>query len=349
VTSKTRAVAAVAATTVLGVTALVAPSQALAAPSPKVEVRSAHISRDTLIKSARKGNQVAKSTKGAAKVQQYLDQESRQGRLLDEGDVSVAEVPVPEIPGASLTIAWTGGWVPAGLSVQQATDGQGGIAQGIGVETNPAEQTGTPSAPAAVGAGFEGAKDPKNMYTKDAWTDCATVWFKANTTDHQLITCYEKWAQRGTSHWVYNRWGYWTRSDDAGNYKTTEFTIRSRPWAGKEGDVHKLNKYVPTNPSNTCTDRGNLTLGGTFSGVTGQVGIPVRTCSNTILKSDPAKKMIGIGIEGTEPGRQIRLDIAGDYTAKNNVVVPQFADYSWATVTRNWLIDYDYLNKDSGW
>jgi hypothetical protein len=352
----TRAFIAFAAVATCTVATAAVPSVASAAPTEKISatVRAEKVSRDSLLKVARKGDKVAKSERSAAKVRQFLDEEAQRGNLRNEADVYVAEVNDPVRAGKKITVAWASNETPPNVMVQSATAPEGTeLATAFALETVPESQE-TTLQPAGIagGSGFAPAASPKNMYeyTANIHT-CTNVWFTgASGTDHKLETCYEKWAQRGTSHWVYNRWAYFTRTPTNinGEY-TSEFTIRSRPWNTKKDLVYKLNRFVPTDPTNSCQDRGNLTLGGTYSGVTGSVAIPVRTCSTTILKSDYPSKMIGIAHEGSEPARQIRLDIAGDYLAKDSVVVPVFADYAWVTLS-NWAgIGKDFLWKETGW
>ncbi|MER7280614.1 hypothetical protein ABT369_39855 [Dactylosporangium sp. NPDC000244] len=350
-----RSLLAIAAVAAIGTVAPIATDTASAAPAERhtPAVRSAHLGGDTLKSTAQRGDRIDRSGRAGKHVRDYLDQEARRGRMLNEADVSVASVPDPLNPGENVDIAWTGEQPVTDISLQQVDDNGRSGAQAIGVQLLRDGQEQAGIAQPNGGSGYDAASSASNMYKQN--NGCVTVWFSNDYSpdQHQLISCFEKWAQSGTNHWVYNRWGLWTRATDYGGHfaSTKEFTIRSRPWAGQEPRLTSLNSWQPPGPSSSCQERGSLSLGGTYGGVTGTVSIPMRTCSNTILKNNTSTKMIGIGIEGSEPGRQIRIDVAGDYNAQNNWIIPTWADYAWAQVDF-WggdLYHEYYLNKDSGW
>ncbi|MGX6605137.1 hypothetical protein ACWKSP_23825, partial [Micromonosporaceae bacterium Da 78-11] len=298
------------------------------------------------------------STTESAVVRNLVTAQARGGKPVNAGTVKVATVPDPLQSGKEVTVAWTGDQPPADIAMQAVTAPNGSGAGAIGVKFGDETQAPPAQAPKADapvtsgGSGYTAGLNAKNMYLYG--NDCTTVFFNAawaGGNRHQVITCYEKWAQSGTDHWVYNRWGLFTRATGGSvAAKTKEFTIRSRPWKG-DPSVRKLNKWAPEGPSSTCTDRGNITLGGTYSGVTGQVAIPIRTCNTTLIKSDTSAKMIGIGQEGSDVGQQVRLDVAGDFNAKDKKVIPVWADYVWAEVTFGANPPHSQIinPKDSGW
>jgi hypothetical protein len=333
----------------------VSPPAAQASPIRSTPTaREAHFSGDLLKQSGRQGNLLAGSDKQQTHLHQFLDRESREGRLLNDSDVTVTTLPDPFRSGRTVDVAWSGARPPADVALQWLDDGKAGGAQAIGVKpaVNDAIVTSAPGV-AAGGSGYDTAVSPSNMYRQN--NGCVTVWFNAaySSQDHQLVSCFEKWAQPGTNHWIYNRWGLWTRATDPGGYaETREFTVRSRPWKGQESRLTQLNSWQPAGPSSTCQELGALKIGGTYSGVTGEISVPIRTCSNTILKVDPSTRMIGIGIEGSESGRQMRVDVAGDYKASNSSVVPTWADYTWVQVDycpQPFRCHEYWLNKESGW
>ncbi len=198
------------------------------------------------------------------------------------------------------------------------------------------------------------------------------MWFKANyptkdNADNQLVTCYEKFNQPKTQHWIYNRWALWTPAEGTTalghDVTTTDFTIRSRPWKGTESKLVKLNKWAPTSPGTQCKAGATTTLGGTYEGVTGSITIPLTdACRTNELRVDTATRAIGIDFSGSQKG-QLRLDVAGDFDAAKKydpsdlTTRPDFADYSWMELTYCETGDlglclerkHQLLNKDAGW
>jgi hypothetical protein len=297
-----------------------------------------------------------------SRVADFLDGRARAGNLLRKSDIRVATVANPLSAGHDITVVWSGPSEPGDIRLQSVGDDKAG-ASGLAIEFNPgtAEEAVGTSANLAGGSGYDAGTSPKNMYTKSTWNGCHNAYWDASysTTDYHVESCWEKWAQSGTKHWIYNRWGLFTRPDSSTAHPDIrDFTIRSRPWKvdlnHASSFVAKLNSWQPTGPSQTCSTK-TATLGGTYSGISGTLGIPVQTCSTSVLHIDTGQKEIGIGVEGHEPtGRQIRVDVGGDYDATSATPIPVWADYAWATVRYNsgpqTVQDTDdYVLKDSGW
>ncbi|TMQ90715.1 hypothetical protein ETD83_34175 [Actinomadura soli] len=305
----------------------------------------------------------------AGYVQRYLDSQARIGRLVNEEKVQIATVPNPLHRGTDMTVAWDGARVPANISLGQVT-GETGGKLGVGITFDDVKDApGTPDE-GSGGTGYDSAVQTKNMTKIN--NNCATVWFKPkyptrDNADNQLVTCYEKFNQPKTQHWVYNRWALWTPAEGhtalGHDVKTTDFTIRSRPWKGTESRVINLNKWAPTSPSTQCKDGATMTLGGSYAGVEGSITIPFSgACKTNELRIDATTKMIGIDFSGSQKG-QMRLDVAGDFDSAqkydpNNVTTkPDFADYSWMELTYCEEGDlgiclesqHKLTNKDAGW
>lgn len=323
--------------------------------------------------------QLQKATKSAAAlpssddrarryVDKYLESQAKIGRFLDKTQVHIATLSNPLIRDTHLTVAWDGKRTPLGISLGRVKGDTGGK-YGVGVifanDTTEAAATSF----GFGGAGYDSALSAENMTEKS--NNCASVYYtpdypSVNGADHQLITCYEKFFQPNTQHWIYNRWSLWTPAEASGgplgyNSRTTDFTIRSRPWRGYESRLVKLNKWAPLAPNSDCADAGNLTIGGTYFGITGQITFPVHKCENTELRITPETREIGIDFTGEKTG-QMALDVAGDFDAArvynpgDATTEPVFADYNWTEVTYCTTSDFgcvekrqQLLNKDAGW
>ncbi|MBL7262160.1 hypothetical protein [Paractinoplanes lichenicola] len=377
---KSRGIAAAVAS-IAGIASLgFMPGSAQAAPDevPSLEVRSARITGADILKYSHRADEAGMNAAGTsartdaagkrsvgakekARVADYMNRQARSGRLLRSSDVRVATVPSPVSPGHDITLVWGAKRVPSELRMQQVGDDENG-AMGLAIEFAPdgtEETRGAEPAQLSGGSGYDNAINPKNMYTKSIWTGCANAYWdsKYSSTDYHVESCYEKWAQSGTNHWVYNRWGLFTRPDSSTvKPDIRDFTIRSRPWKQDLNHINyvsKLNSWAPPGPTSKCETK-TYTVGGGAAGGSASVGIPIQTCSTTILHIDTGQKMIGIGVEGHEPtGRQARLDVGGDYNATNKTAVPVWADYAWATVQylgpQGTTRKDEYVLKDSGW
>lgn len=321
---------------VYGVTvmAMVAVASLLSVPGPASasapadEIRVAEISPATIKAHAQRADKVSRSdSAGRSKVREYLDDQARRGRLLNEQDVHVASVANPLRPGRQVHFAWDGASTPR-LLLQEAGDADVG---GMAVAAT-REEAGSGPASGRFGAGYDGAVAWNNMYLSN--NECYFIYFDSyySSLQHQLVSCFEKWAQPGSDHWVYNRWSLWTRADDGPTpyyARTKELTIRARPSKGVEWKVKKLNSWAPAGPSQSCQELGNISIGGSYA----SISVPIRTCNTTQLSISP--KAIGIKLfEGSYYGtmRQHRIDVVGDFTANDRYVVPSFADYNWVEV-----------------
>jgi hypothetical protein len=346
------------------------PVAAHAAEKSDPPVRSARIasadflnvshSADTAAVAVAGARSAARASKESTRVNDFLDRRARSGKLLKKSDVRVATVENPLTAGQDITLVWEGSKAPGNMALQAVGDEKNG-AMGLGIEFVPdgTEKLDDKQAGLAGGSGYGPAADPKNMYRYR--NGCANAYWDSSysSDDYHVENCWEKWAQSGTNHWVYNRWGLFTRPNSStANPDIRDFTIRSRPWKvdlnHPSSYVSKLNSWQPPGPSNTCVT-STYNVGGGAGGVSASVGIPIQTCNTTILHVDTGQKMLGIGVEGHEPtGRQVRLDIGGDFNATNSTAVPVWADYAWATVRyisgpQTVTDTDDYVLKDSGW
>jgi hypothetical protein len=267
------------------------------------------------------------------------------GVFLDVGQVKVASMDNPLSPGQPLEIAWSGRSVPAGIHLHRL-DQAGETTVGVNVAFAPPtaeslQATRMTAGTAEVGSGFEGVGDHPNMYKED--NACYTVWFTPEfptqldsqgfMTQHQMNTCWEVWAQDATVHFVYNRWATWTLAVPSSSVEhvfTQDFSILSRPWSGG-GAIAQLNSSTPAQGSSNCVELGSATIGGTYSGITAQVTIPVHKCTTTWVHFDANQKMFGLDWDGFTSNRQLFLDAAGDYNAINATALPSWADQTYVS------------------
>lgn len=300
------------------------------------------------------------------RVQRHLAERAQSGHYLDASQVKAASIPNPLDTSKNIDLVWSGERDPGAVRVNQRIQGDDGGAIGVNVTFNPPKRTtrngpSQASATAALGSGFEGATSHPNMYSEG--NDCYTVWFNptyssVNNNDHQMNTCWEIWAQDKTVHFIYNRWALWTIARPARaavEANTVDFSILSRPWKTRAGDIEKINKSTPAAGSTTCTDVLPITIGGAYGGTSGQITIPVHRCETTWIHFDRNKNQFGIDWDGSSPN-QLRLDAAGDYNAINKTVLPVWADQTFAAVEWcNWddwcVVGYDenWKYQDSGW
>ncbi|MEU8230059.1 hypothetical protein AB0C12_10690 [Actinoplanes sp. NPDC048967] len=205
---------------------------------------------------------------------------------------------------------------------------------------------------APAGNGYDYGTAPKNMY-RYKYGCIEQYWESTGVSDHYLWSCWEKWAESGTRHWIYNRFGRFHRANYSWIPYTREFTIRSRPWAGSDA-ITSLNQATPTASATTCEATQTVTIGASAAGVSGQIGIPLHRCDSTNPVGTWGRKEIGVQFLGKTSKVVLYGDTAGDYTAKDKTVVPTWADYTWAAVDRKYgdlnLTTLDeFVRKDSGW
>jgi hypothetical protein len=358
----------------LVVAAVITPqSMALAAePSPKrptvdLQVRAVRHEAKDIDPNIKTSREVANDAKARQRVDDYYRSASRAGRLVDETSVRYLSLPDPVDPRITVDMAFPGSKKPA--SVSYAT--QAGGISAVGTEWAPDLDGNASLAPNyRAGSGFDGAISTSNMTIDDAWT--SDQWFTAQVnhgSDHYLITAYEAWRPTsGTGHWVYNRWGLFTRAYDYSswwesvNYYIYDYTVASRPWSGTTG-VGTLYQFEPPGPVQSCPDNPpTFTLGASFGGINVGATIPLRQCTTILQLSNVSAKTIKIDLFPDGQGQwtadqQKRLDVAGRY-ARNGSAWPTWADYNYVEVQACWWVLGDgtvcyspaaYVKKDSGW
>lgn len=316
------------------------------------------VDASTLQKAARPASKV--NAKAEVRLQSnvsgHLDKLARAGQLTDTAEVQVATVTDPNNANAQVQLVWDQGKTPQKVY----TAAVAGEFAGFGSIFNDADDAAPAAAKAAApaGSGYDSASNKSKMYKLKNGSGCIEQWWEpkaASIPDHYLWSCYEKWAEAGTDHWIYNRWGRFSRANSSMTPETREFTLRSRPWNYQSNsDVKSLNSATPTASSTTCTDVANVEVGFERAGVSGKLTVPLHRCNDTHPVGTWGRKEIGVQFQGKTKDVVRYLDMAGDYTAGDKKVVPTWADYSWVTVaedTTEWpvLTEEDYIRKDSGW
>ncbi|GIF08484.1 hypothetical protein [Actinoplanes siamensis] len=338
--------AVIALVTVAG--SLLFPSLATAAEKPTITVDT--VDATALGKATRRASKVgSKEAKLQVRVKGHVDKLARAGRLTDTAQVQVAAVPDPNIAGAEVNLLWDEGKAPHKVTVAKVAEDGKETPVGFGsifLDTQTDEQV-TPA-----GDGYDYGTAPKNMY-RYKYGCIEQYWESTGVDDHYLWSCWEKWAEKGTNHWIYNRFGRFSRADYSWIPYTREFTIRSRPWAGSDA-ITALNSATPTASATNCEATQTVTLGFTRAGVSGQLGIPLHRCDSVNPVGTWGRKEIGVQFKGKTTKKVLYDDMAGDYTAKDKTVVPSWADYTWAAVDRKYgdfsLTTLDeFVRKDSGW
>jgi len=288
-------------------------------------------------------------------VDQHIQEQAADNRLLADSDVNVAIVDNP-LSGGRIGLVWEHGSAPVRVDVFRAARPDGSTAdEGLAAAfTETAE-----SEPAASGSGFGYSPgiNPVGMYP---YSDgCRTIFFVpdyAANRDHKTTTCFQKWAEHGTDQWIYNRWAEFLQGDPSDSLfdhaRTVDFTIRSRPWAGQESKVNRISTWTPLGGGKTCSEVLN------FSVTLGSVGlsVPVHQCETRTSLANATAKSMGVDWDGSTSS-QLFLDFGLGLHAANSTVVPVYADYVWAEVQH--CEDSDclvgawhsqYLTwRDSGW
>lgn len=263
---------------------------------------------------------------------------------------------------------WSGDYKPAKIRITRATEvGRSGSDTGYGVISGSTVDSAPDVDTSLGGFGFAGAISYSGM--SRAGNDCNTYYFnpgydsKGTASDdfhwHTLTSCYEKWHRSGSTTWVYNRWGVFTRATPryrdltlTGAY-IKDFSIRTRQWKGYESRFANLNDWAPRAGGSTCTDVANTT----FSWGGASIQFPVHKCENLTMvgiskKTSPVRFEIGSVWTG-KTEQQRYGDVAGNFAASNATTTLVFADYSWMEVCA-----YDFLGcpgstylkqADSGW
>jgi hypothetical protein len=343
---------------------VVAASPARADPAEaEPRLRTVRFSATDLMAAARRADRLGTSSITLRKrVNEYLDQQARAGRLIDERLVSAAALPDPFKPGAEIHVVWDSSSIVQAIVLAQADFADGGNQVGMGVEVGGVPRsTRAARGPTATGSGFDAIRTQRNMY-KEA-SGCVDTWFDPrypSSRDHKMVSCFELWGQDRTVHWVYNRWQLWTPAvPSAGTYRTTDLYAAARPWRGLESRMARLNDWEPRSLDATCYTAATASLSGTYGGVTGQVSIPIQKCEDYWLDISSSTRKIGIDYQlddDTNSGRQgqMYMDVAGDFDAINATVEPVMADYNWATVRsctgpQTVCSKRSFVRKDDGW
>jgi hypothetical protein len=297
-------------------------------------------------------------------VDQYLEQQARAGRLIDERTARVASLPDPYQAGKRIDIVWAGAKAPSSVSYFLEDRGKS-VTTSMSVLLEPSLEAAEPDALAdtTVGSGYDYASSAVGMVKRDGY--CATTWFTAwySSQDHHLESCFQSFQQPNTGNWIYNRWStfayapaHWSESAFV-----TDFYVASRPWKGTNGNyITNLDGWKPGASSSTCTTvaDGTLTIGsGTSIGIT----FPIHQCKDFIPASISSSKTIGLDLFVDGQGKRtatpvIQMDVAGYFRANTTRTDVWWADYNWVSVqwcseALGFLCDpsENFVAKDSGW
>lgn len=295
-------------------------------------------------------------TASSESVDEYIEYQARNGNLVDSEDVRAMSLDDPLGEG-SIDIVWVDGLTPTEVNRSKLDLEDDASQSGIGIAVAQDLASKDDTDPHPVGMGYSFA-EPNGMYRQayDCWSGYFDPFYASVAGNHhQMVSCYEKWAESGTRAWAYNRWSLWSKADPViGRSATIDYTIRSRPWTGTEHAVTSLNSWVPTSPSSQCSPGGDFSLQQGGVGIT----VPIANCEDTAILIDLGAQELGIDWDGVDTGRQRSLDFAMHVTANNTTIVPTFADYVWAEV-RDCGISvcsgitapgtYKYVHRDSGW
>lgn len=264
--------------------------------------------------------------KSAARVQAFMDEASRSGRLVDIARVRVATVNDPF--AGQVDMVWDDLGDAQYLGVTHlGTDkaGQTGLAASFSEPTSAA-----PLTPGPGGFGYESGYSLSGLYEFNR--GCRTVYFDSaylSTQDHWTTTCYQKMAKSGTDKWVYNRWALFNRAKPEYGLRgeILDFTTRSRPWKGYESRVVALDGWTPAVGSGNCTE----TVQFKFEYAGASVMIPLHRCSTTRVLPEANIRSMGMDWDG-RTSSQLYEDYGMAFRAANTTVVPILADYLWAEV-----------------
>jgi hypothetical protein len=337
---------------------LLAPESATASPGTELTVKETVIGAPTLGALTRRSDEVRADSEVQlrSRIDSHLDKAAKAGRLFDAREVKIAAVPDPTLAGEEIHLVWDEGRMPQQITVADVTKGKHSY-RGYGSIF--VDEASVSSAQPA-GGGYEfGAGH--NMYRQkygfieQFWND-SSGW--RSPASHYLWAGWEKWAEAGTDHWVYNRWGRFTKANDSPPFYTKyvrEVTLRSRPWAGSDA-VRQLNAATPTQSATSCEEIASYTIGYGYGGGNAAVTVPMHRCSQVYPVGVWSRKEIGVQFMGYSLNKVMYVDMAGDYSAKDRYVVPVWADYAW--VGTQDCVDgpggeqcelNQYSRRDSGW
>lgn len=319
---------------------------ASAAPASKPTVVT--ISASELLGTPKRFQGAAAADQADAKA--FALGQARQGRAVDAARLWIGSGTDPLTHGR-VSAVWEGSYKPREFRFA-ASHGAVSNADGFGVAMAD-DADGVRINSATAGFGFMGAVSWTNMYRYAG--ACSTATFDAwySGTNHSLTTCFEKWARSGTDNWIYNRWALFTQAQQQW-WETfwptiDDFTIRSRPWKGLESRVWQLGAWQPASGGSTCSDIANVDV----SIGAAKITVPIHRCESLTALPDANQHSMGLDWNGSTTDQRY-LDMAFALRAANTVVVPVYADYSWAIVnscTTLHICNIDEVAnlKDAGW
>lgn len=330
----------------------------------QAKVRIERFGEAELQSAARSANALSTlDAKSRSKVKDHLDEAARNGRLVDESQMKVAELADPHSPGEKITLTWDSPKAPNELLYSQRESATGARNMAIGLQMGGGDATGMPTEKKRdpqAGSGYAAVFGIDNMYRQD--NGCSTGWFRPmypSDYDHKMVSCYEVFGLDKTPIFVYNRWALWTPAA-TGPYErawTVDMEVSSRPWKGKESLIKQLADWAPRSGDTVkkCDTNQNFTIGGGWGGLNGSVTMPINVCQEywlNISAGAGTQNRMTIDFDGSRDG-QMYMDISGKYDAKDQFVLPIWADRNY--VQLNWcdaalFCFKEYWAKaDSGW
>jgi hypothetical protein len=265
--------------------------------------------------------------KSAERVQRFMDEAARSGRLVDIARVRIATVNDPD--AGQIDMVWDDLGDAQYLGVTNLAQPGVGVQTGVGFAfTEPT--TPSPATPGAGGFGYEGGYSVTGMYQYNG--GCRTVYFDPaywSTQDHWTTTCYQKFAKAGTNKWIYNRWALFNRAKPESGVRgeIRDMTIRSRPWKGYESRVVGLDTWTPAVGSSNCTETVQFKF--EYSGAS--ITIPIHRCSTTKVLPEANIHSMGMDFDG-RTSNQLYEDFGMAFRASTTAAIPIMADYFWAEV-----------------
>ncbi|WP_157607041.1 hypothetical protein [Saccharomonospora azurea] len=342
-----------------------APAHATPVDAAQHTVRIERFDEATLQEASRSATALTSADSEAhGRVRQHLDEAARNGRLVDESRIRVAEVADPYSADETITLVWDSPKAPTELLYSRrdtANSDAHNIA--IGLQMGGGDTTGMPTErtrEAQPGSGYAAVFGIDNMYLED--NGCSTGWFAPSYSsdyDHKIVSCYEAWGLDKTPIFVYNRWALWTPapSDIWGvTAETVDMEVSARPWTGHEGKIKQLADWAPRHGDSlsTCDSNRNYTVGGSWGGLSGSVTMPINICDKYWLNINAGigtQNRMTIDFDGVRDG-QMYMDIAGKYDAVDQYVLPFWADRNYMQVrvcTPTMCNTEAWAKADSGW
>lgn len=344
------------------------PAAASPAEGEQFEVSIERFDEATLTEAARPFSTLrANDSRSRERVREHLDEAARNGRLVDDSEMMVAELDDPHSPGEVITLVWDSPKAPTELlySTKEDTSSDGDYRAAIGLQLGGGDPTGMPTTrrnQAPAGSGYSAAFQIDNMYLED--NGCSTGWFApqhyASDYDHKIVSCYEAWGLDNTPIFTYNRWALWTPAEAYFPLifvETEDMEVSARPWKGHESKIHQLADWAPRSGDTvgTCDSNRNFTVGGAWGGLTGSVTMPINICSEYWLNINAGpgqENRMTIDFDGERDG-QLYMDIAGKYDAVDQHVLPYWADRNYMQLEvcgPDFICELEaWAKADSGW